>query len=119
MIQLRLYYLDGGPGLANTWRTYQVSLVESSFQVGSRVGPVATDNDLTAVLSNLTAIYILGDWINGSETGRLDNFALRSGAVPEPKALLLVIFGIVPIIHVRWRNLAAPGDSQNELSIQV
>ena len=71
-----LYYYDNGPGLANTWRTYSALLVGSSFRVGSREGPVATDNELSAVLSNLTALYILGDWAQGDEVSRLDNVSL-------------------------------------------
>lgn len=73
-----LYYFDNGPGPANTWRTYSVLLIGNSFHVGSREGPIATDNELLLVLSNLTDLYILGDWYDGNEVGSLDNVSLTT-----------------------------------------
>ena len=97
-----LYYLDTGPDTANTWRTYEVSLVGSSFHVGSSSGLLSTDAELETVLSNLNGLYILGDWTNGIEVGSLDNVAMSP--VPLPGAAWLLASSLIGIAGVQNRR---------------
>lgn len=49
----------------------------------------ATEIDFLRVLSSLTSLEVRGDWVDGNETSRLDNFSL----VPEPTTMTLIALG--------------------------
>jgi hypothetical protein len=57
----------------STWSSRNVLLVGNSFRINSPGGALASDGDLLNVLSNVQAIYLVGDWISGIETAGLDN----------------------------------------------
>ena len=90
-----LYYFDTGPGQANGWRHYSVPLVGASFRVGSRTNSPATDLQLQMVLTNLRALYILGDWVEGSEVGYLDNVMMTEGGPAH----------LTPLLQGKWPEL--------------
>jgi len=46
-------------------------------------------------MSNLVSIEIRGDWINGNEVARLDNFSFPGNmAIPAPGAIVLSTIGM-------------------------
>jgi len=76
-----------------TWVSYVVGFdADAGWKnVGSRTslsGPDATDADLAAVLGDLDALLIRGEYISGSDFGRLDNVEMT--VVPVPPALWLL-----------------------------
>jgi uncharacterized protein (TIGR03382 family) len=56
---------------------------------------------MRTVLADLTAIYINGDWLSGTETAGLDN--VRLSAVPEPGGLTLALAGMIVVALARRR----------------
>ncbi len=65
------------------WTSYSVVLSESApWRVGSLSGPIATQADVQAVLTNLTRLQIRGEFITGPDNGDLDNVVLNG--LPEP-----------------------------------
>ena len=74
--------------------------------MGPPSGLTATYAQLATVLSNLGAIYILGDWVSGTETAHLDNVRLTS--VPEPGSITLLTMGGFGLLgYARRRQRAA------------
>ncbi|MBN1806254.1 MAG: hypothetical protein JW837_13485 [Sedimentisphaerales bacterium] len=55
----------------------------------------ATETDFLTTLSNLTSVEVRGDWVNGNETSRLDNFSM----VPEPATICLLAIGSLVLIR--------------------
>ena len=79
----------GGAG----WRSVNISS-------GALSGGDVSQSDIANVLSNLTALYIRGEYTNGSDASRLDNVLLR--AVPTPGAAL--VLGVAGIAGTRRRR---------------
>jgi len=78
-----LYYLQAlGSWESNTWRSFSVDLIGSSFRVGSPDGPFASNSEVQAVLSNLSALYILGEAVSGDEISILDNVRITPPSCP-------------------------------------
>lgn len=75
-----LYYWltpEGG-----SWNQFQIPLVGSGWKKNSHLGPDATDDDMSNVLGNVTALYIWGDFTgSGSEYSRLDNVFMAEAPV--------------------------------------
>ncbi|MBI5386505.1 MAG: hypothetical protein HZA90_17690 [Verrucomicrobia bacterium] len=71
------------------WRHYEIALREgTAWRKETLAGPAPTRADLLAVLSELTAIYIMADIYSGADVTSLDNFALTApGAVDLPPAI--------------------------------
>lgn len=68
--------LDTQPGA--DWTTYTVALnTGSAWKKDSAKGELATLADLKNALSNLTRLWIRGEYIVGPDTGSLDNVRLR------------------------------------------
>ena len=63
------------------------------WKVGDRNGPAATNAQILAVLSNVTDFRIRAEYINGSDTGSLDNVEITAG-VPVPAGAVLMVSGL-------------------------
>jgi len=86
-----------------SWRSFTVPLVSNAdWTVGSVSGPVATPEQMLAVLSNVSALRIRGDYRQSTETTALDNVVLAS-AVPEPGAGAMALAGLAVLV-VLWRR---------------
>lgn len=80
--------LDAGtnPLPLESWRSYSIAFDEGAgWTVDGGVG--ATKEQLLAVLGSLDRMRIRGEFITGSDFGRIDN--VRMEAVPLPSTLLL------------------------------
>lgn len=61
------------------WTGYSISLTDTAgWKVGSLGGAAATRADLLAVLGNLEALHIRGEFVSGLDTGGLDNVSLTA-----------------------------------------
>jgi hypothetical protein len=80
--------IDAGPNPlpVGTWVSYSLALTEAAGWTNG--GAAASQSDLLAVLGALDRLRIRGEFISGSDTGRLDNVALS--AVPLPAAAWLL-----------------------------
>lgn len=101
-------HLDTSPVPSDTsWTSYSVLLSETAgWKVGSFAGPLATQSEVLAVLSNLTSLRIRGEFITGDDNGDLDNVVLNASPVPEPNSLVLASLGILGLVSQRrfWRK---------------
>ncbi|WP_435021346.1 laminin B domain-containing protein [Tundrisphaera sp. TA3] len=87
---LRLVYDTTVNPRPNIWTTYSVLLTESSgWRIGTLDGAIATRSQFLAVLSGVDRLRIRGEFIDGPDSGDLDNVILGSAAVPEPSSLSL------------------------------
>jgi hypothetical protein len=76
------------------WTPFTVPLSQGQWRVGSLSGAFATQQQLTGVLSALTALRIRGEYIdNTSETGYLDNVSLNAPPEPTPEPAALALMG--------------------------
>ena len=83
-----------------SFSSYSVALASANWKVTNSSGVTATDAQLSSVMSSLTGVYILGDFVtlsgsNGEVIG-LDNVSLASprAPVPEPSAAWLLAIGL-------------------------
>ncbi len=99
-----LYRLNVTPPLDDQWTHYSFTLAsETDWVLNSPTGPLATDADFHSVLSSLSAIYIMGDWLAGSDMASLDNVILT----PEPASMTLLAVGAMALLRRRRSRLAA------------
>jgi hypothetical protein len=88
-----------------SWMTVNVDFVPSTeWRVGTSNGALATLGDFGNVLSNLSGLFIRGEYTTGLiETPGLDNAALIgvSAAVPEPSTLVMMAIAAVTIVSLR------------------
>jgi hypothetical protein len=97
---LSLYHATPPP--ASSWTSFSVDLAAGSWRVNNHeTGPAVTEAQMRTVLADLTAIYINGDWLSGTETAGLDN--VRLSAVPEPGGLTLALAGMIVVALARRR----------------
>ncbi len=87
------------------WTSYTFNLTAGSgiFVTSAVTGPEATAAQLSTVLSNLTGLYILGDWYTGiGDAYSLGDVVLTAGpssnaqgggSVPEPESWALLLAG--------------------------
>ena len=95
------------------WSSVNVDFVPSSaWHVGTSNGALATAADFSNVLSNLSGLFIRGEYTIGLvEAPGLDNVALAgvSAPVPEPSALtLMAIAGITLALFRHSRQARQP-----------
>lgn len=88
-----------------TWVSYSVLLSETAGWVKvssatSLAGPPATQAELLAVLESLDRLRIRGEFIDGTDRGRLDNVYL---AIPEPAWLAGWTAGVFVFYRQRSR----------------
>lgn len=74
---------------------------------GAATGGLFTpdSDDFLTVMSDITQLMIRGDWVNGDELTRLDNFSMT--VVPVPSALLLFGTGLLGLIGTAIRKKTA------------
>ncbi|MCG3132503.1 MAG: hypothetical protein FLDDKLPJ_03353 [Phycisphaerae bacterium] len=93
---LSLFYDTSCP--TTSWSQYEIPLTPSGWRVNTWAGGnEPTPEEMQGVLGSLDALYIRADWINGTETGSLDNVVL----IPEPGSLLLVLIGAAASVRRR------------------
>jgi predicted ribosomally synthesized peptide with SipW-like signal peptide len=62
------------PAVTPAWSEYEIPLAPTAgWTVGSSTGPAATPTEIASVLGDLTALRIRGEFVNGNDTGGLDN----------------------------------------------
>lgn len=100
---LRLAYASGvTPGA--DWTHYSIALVaDGQWHVGALDGPAATAADFAAVLGDLQALRIRGDYRQAVETTGLDAVVLSAAPVPEPGSALMLLSGLLlaPLLRRR------------------
>ena len=85
-------YFPDNTSVTPTFSTLSFTLATGyGGAVNGQGGAAATLSDFTAVLSNLQAVYVLGDYYNGGDTAMLDNVVL---GVPEPVTTAMVGLGM-------------------------
>ena len=85
--------LGPGPGWDAT------ALAADGTATGSFFAP--TQANFASAMGNLTEVMVRGDWVDGNETPRLDNFTMM--AVPEPSGLLLFCAPVAGLWMMRRR----------------
>ena len=93
----RLLWLSNPtPSLGPSFTHVAVGLAPSAnWHIGSNSGATPTAGDFQAVLSNLTGLFISGEYTAGLiETPGLDNVRL---SVPEPASVILAAVGLVAL----------------------
>lgn len=98
-IQLTLDTL-ANPLPVGEWVSYSVRLDDSEAWMNG--GAAATAADLLVVLSSLDRLRIRGEYINGSDTGRLDNVSVS--VVPIPAAVYFLGSGLLGLLATRRRG---------------
>ncbi len=66
-----------------SWQRFTFSLIPSDWHVNSPNGPEPSMPIFYSVLSNLEALYIIGDYVSGVETTWIDNVQLKHGLSPD------------------------------------
>lgn len=83
-----VYYQLPTKPTVNVWNSYSVSINESVWHYGSVVGPIATQNQLKAILASLTTLRIRAKYLSGNTgpyTSLLDNVVLNKlTSAPPP-----------------------------------
>lgn len=82
------------------WGAYQLN---SSGDLISASWFSPTLDDFCTTMSNLISVEVRGDWLDGNELTRLDNFSFP-GAVPAPGAILLGTLGTGLVGWMRRRK---------------
>ena len=80
-------YLDFGLNPGTGWTHYEISLaLGGGWHVGSLSGPIASEAVILAVLSNLTALSIRGEYVTGNtnDAANLDNVVVSSEPPSPP-----------------------------------
>ncbi len=108
---LILHTVGLAPDTTN-WRHFAVPLNASAGwiivpTIEDYSGPAVTDAQFQSVLANLTALYITGDLISGSDVTRLDKVVLQS--VPEPGTRVMsgLVLGLLICFASRRRRALA------------
>jgi len=82
------------------WVSYSVRLDTSEAWMNG--GATATAADVLFVLSSLDRLRIRGEYISGSDTGRLDNVSVS--VVPIPAAVYFLGSGVLGLLATRRRG---------------
>ncbi|MDR6983928.1 hypothetical protein J2X32_002570 [Rheinheimera pacifica] len=75
------------------WTNYSFTLDESNPWTLNNV--LATKSDIIEILSSVTRIRIRGEFIEGTDTGRLDNVLLNKMSIPAPPTISLMGLGVL------------------------
>ena len=82
---------------ATGWTGYLLD-AEGNFDLVSGLF-VPNSDDFLATMADLVSVEVRGDWVNGNEVTRLDNFSFP--AVPAPGAILLAGIGMALVSRLR------------------
>ena len=94
-----LFYTASAP--QSDWTTYEVLLAPNGWRLNDqKSGPEPTALEMQTVLTDLQALYISGDWVDGVETTGLDNVSI----VPIPATALLLGSGLLSLAAFRLRK---------------
>lgn len=88
--------IDAGPSPGLDWTPYSLTLTPGAWHLGDLSGALASAADIQDALSNVSALYIRGDFtplIRGASSG-LDSVVLAS-PVPEPGTAALCLAGLL------------------------
>jgi hypothetical protein len=100
---MRLQYTTNPP--TNEWQEFVVPLLASAgWEVGLGNGEAsrpATEEELAAVLSDLTWLAINADWQTGDDLVGLDEVFVTT---PEPSAILLTLSGLLALAFAAKRR---------------
>jgi hypothetical protein len=97
---LTLVTSQGAAPTANwTWTHYEIPLLASGWHIGTGAGPAPSEADFKAVLANLTALDIRGEYHYGDDLTGLDNVRLPNGSVPDGGAT----FGLLGLTVLAMR----------------
>jgi len=101
---MSLYYDLASPSVG-VWESVQIPLSEAGWKVGV-TDTAATQAEFQSVLSALSGIYILTEWVTGaSDNTNIDN--IHIDAIPEPSTLCLMFVALaVPLTVRRKRGLS-------------
>lgn len=95
-----LFFKASSPG--SGWGTEEVLLAPNGWRLNDQnAGPGPTALEMQTVLSDLQALYISGDWVDGVETTGLDNVRI----VPIPATVFLLGSGLAGFAaRQRWKH---------------
>lgn len=81
-----------------SWTSYSVPLTElGGWSVGALGAPGPSQSQMQQVLANIGDLQIRGEFVNGSDVGRLDNVIM----IPESATLILMVGGLPLLL---WRR---------------
>lgn len=87
-----------------SWTSYSAVLSEvAGWRVGSLTGPIVSQAQMQAVLTDLDRLRIRGEFIDGPDNGDIDNVILGLVSVPEPSSLL-ILAAVVALGGAKHRN---------------
>jgi hypothetical protein len=91
------------------WTSISVPFTPSiNWRVGTTTGALATVTDFQTVLSNVSGLYIRGEYLDGvGDVGAIDNVVLTT-PVPEPAPLVYLTLGLTAL--VLRRRFCAKGE---------
>lgn len=98
---------DAAAQPTTAWTLFTIPFSQGQWRVGTLSGAFATQQQITDVLSALTALRIRGEYVDGTnETGRLDNVSINAPPepTPEPAALALLGTGLAGCAFVARRK---------------
>ena len=106
-------YSNWGPTPGETLTPFDITLTAASFYSGTditREGGVSAE-EFAAIMADLKAIQVYGDWSTHADVVRLDNVAMSAraiSAVPEPAtwATMILGFGVAGSAIRRRRPIA-------------
>ncbi|MBL8875975.1 MAG: hypothetical protein JNM86_09295 [Phycisphaerae bacterium] len=108
--QLLVFTLGERPGAS--WRRFTVRLSPAGWKVGTLAGPTATLSDFHAVMANLVAIYIRGEFQLGPDARGLDNVRMTcepvivgqptSSSVCRTGSVLLQVMAVGEGLQYQW-----------------
>ncbi|MEO7317725.1 MAG: laminin B domain-containing protein [Chthoniobacteraceae bacterium] len=85
----------------NSWASYSVLLTETAgWRLSTLNGSVPTEQQMKAVLSNLTSLRIRAEFQSGADTGSLDNVVLQGSS--QDTAVPAAIYQAVEVV---WATL--------------
>jgi hypothetical protein len=64
---------------SDSWEHYSIALTPDGWHTNTVDGPEPDLDTMHSVLSNLQAMYIIGDYVSGAETTYIDNVQMISG----------------------------------------
>ena len=109
-------HFDAGADPGTTFTNYVVPMTEAGWHADSLTGPLVTQAQFLAVLTDLTQLRIRAEYRTGPDTDDLDNVVLTVPAGP-PDPVLGVSVNLRPISGTVTVDI--PGDDQGFIPIEA